>query len=345
MKKRILWPVLFFISGLSPVMAQIIPSSCEVPWVLNQEYDIDVKSLAVKWMEDTQSPDTVFVTIPQAIQDTIMSGIAAVFNSGHLAGDSIFDLYCVHDMAYRPVTLGYMIGISTSAPWIQNWTNMQTMTGVPLLDSLLTAYDFHITGYLQSLGIGIFTTSRLMNPFAVEDSLKWASPYIQYVEPDMLIGAGGVIQFETLGNIRKYTFTFEWNDCFDGCDNYHSWLFNVYPDCSVEYLGYLEGGVFGIEPLPAPINCNISTGLPQTGPPSLMLYPNPAGDRVYLNFDIMPGSLPLFTLTDLGGRMVSVPSGYDGSRFWLETSRLSPGMYFVRVVSKDRIFRGSFLKD
>jgi hypothetical protein len=58
------------------------------------------------------------------------------------------------------------------------------------------------------------------------------------------------------------TFYFEWSDCFDGCDNYRVWHFKVvFKIAAWTYLGFDDWGFFGVLlPLPAPLNCNISTG-------------------------------------------------------------------------------------
>ncbi|HRY31781.1 MAG TPA: T9SS type A sorting domain-containing protein [Bacteroidales bacterium] len=343
MKKSFLFTVLLLLAGApSLVFTQPIPSSCNVPWILQQEYELDVKGLAVKWMMQSGSPDTVYVSIPSWQQDEIMEGLAAVFNVNHPARDSVFDQYCVHDMAWQPVTHGLIIGVGATAPWIPAWQSLQTMTGLPALDTLLTKYQLQITNWFSFINAAVFQTPLLLNIYALEDSLKWASPHIQYAEPDLLIGAAGLITYDKTGNDRYYNFTFQWNDCFDGCDNWHTWMFRVTHDCAVEYLGFTEGGVFGIEPLPAPINCNITTGLRLLPAVKLAVYPNPASD--ILCIDWQEKFIEELTVVDPGGKTVCTIRNIMPGLIRIPVGQLPEGIYFLRIQSGNSMFTEKFIR-
>lgn len=61
---------------------------------------------------------------------------------------------------------------------------------------------------------------------------------IEYVELDYLIGGVGCIGYNIdFDGICFYEFCYEWNDCFDGCDNFYIWNFVVVLDCSVIFMG------------------------------------------------------------------------------------------------------------
>ncbi len=344
MKKFCLFIGLLALAGINaPGFSQPLPSSCNIPWILQQEYDLDVKGLAVKWILENNSPDTVFVTIPSWQQNEIMEGMAAVFNVNHPARDSVFDQYCVHDMAWQPVTQGMIIGVSASAPWISNWQNLQTMTGLPALDTLLQKYQIQITGWFNFINAGVFTTPLYLNIAALEDSLQWASSHIQYAEPDLLIGAAGQITYDKSGNDRFYDFSFQWNDCFDGCDNWHTWMFRVTQDCEVEYLGYNEGGFFGTEPLPAPINCNITTGLKPVPVVKLAVYPNPASDLLFI--DWQGGStIDELTVLDPSGRTVLTVRNIIPGSIRIPVGQLPDGIYLLRMQSGNSLVTEKFIR-
>lgn len=325
---------------------QPIPSSCLPPWALQQAYDHDVKNIAVKYMRDIQSPDTIYVTIPQSQQTPVMEGLAAVFNCAHPGRDSIFDMYCVHDLAYQPVTPGFIISINASAPWIQAWQNLQTLTGLPVLDSLLVKYDLHITSWFSFINAGVFSSSKLLNPFALEDSLQWASADILYLDPDMLIGAAGNIVYEKEGEIRKYTFYFQWSDCFDGCDNWHYWQYAVNTDCSVEYLGTGDWGFFGVEPLPAPINCNITTDFNSTEPAELeyTMYPNPSQNLLNIRFPArISGKVVCEFYTSAGDLCKSFVKEAT-AEFSVNIADLPEDVYLVRITDGKRVVTARFVK-
>jgi hypothetical protein len=130
--------------------------------------------------------------------------------------------------------------------------------------------------------MALLATDSLWNVYALIDSLE-AVPGVLWGEPNQLIGAPGRIIYNKVGNDRFYTFWFQWNDCFDGCDNAHAWKFKVYDDCSVEYLGFEDWGVFEILPLPEPVNCNLFSGFQKKMAFSgVYIYPNPVNDKLVI---------------------------------------------------------------
>lgn len=261
-----------------------IPSDCSIPEVLREAYDRDVKGLAIKRMQDQNSPDNASIEIPTTVQDSILEGMAAIFNlSNELPeADSVFNRYCVHDNANSPALFGFIIGVDTDSPIAQAWAQGTTLTGNAILDNLLTTYNFTLQSYI-SFGAGVLYTDQYLNLFALADSITASVPGISYGEPDYFIGGGGRINYSTdqAGN-RFYEFRYEWNDCFDGCDNFYSWFFTVDTDCSVTFTGTDEGGFFGIEDLPAPTDCQLTTGVENPGLfPDFQLFPNPTGKHLF----------------------------------------------------------------
>jgi len=272
--------LLFFVYGA--VTGQV-PSDCSVPSVLRTAYDRDVKGLVIKRMQTLNSDDQYLVTIPQAWQDSILEGMAAIFNLAESlpTADSVFNRYCVHDGAFSPAVYGFIIGVDPNSTYAQAWAAGQTLSGDPVLDTLLVRHGFTLTSYI-SFGAGVFYTDQLINLFALADSIVNNVPGIQYAEPDFLVGGAGHIEYTTdAADNRFYNFRYEWNDCFDGCDNYYSWQFSVGTDCSVTFLGTDQGGFFGIEPLPAPTNCMLTTPTREpTGVVDIRLFPNPASTAI-----------------------------------------------------------------
>lgn len=267
--------LLFF--GLFSLQAQV-SSDCSIPSLLRDIYDRDVKGLALKRMQAQDSPDNALIQIPEAVQDSIYEGMAAILNVRDqlTEADSVFNLYCVHDNFSSPAVYGMIIGVDTDSPMATAWENSNTLTGVPVLDTLLLDQGFVLQNYI-SFGAGVFYSDQIWNIAAIADSLVGTVAGIEYVEPDYLIGGAGRIGYNTdPDGTRFYEFRYEWNDCFDGCDNFYTWNFAVAPDCSVTFTGSSQGGVFGNEPLPEPANCLLFTDT-DTPPVAedLTLYPNP----------------------------------------------------------------------
>ncbi len=96
MKKSLL--IIVLVSLFNTAISQV-PSNCTVPPLLASEYHRDITQLAVQRLFELQSPDTVLVTVPQAYIDTISNGLAAILNATSIVErDSVFNLYCVHNL-------------------------------------------------------------------------------------------------------------------------------------------------------------------------------------------------------------------------------------------------------
>lgn len=85
----------------------------------------------------------------------------------------------------------------------------------------------------------------------------------------------------------------------------------------------------------------IITGKPGVAAASrFALYPNPASDRVSLEFDAPPGSTARAVFMDLSGRIMQTESFTCGAEKRnyreLETGSLSPGMYLLRLETENQ---------
>lgn len=335
--------LLILISGLRMSHGQPIPASCDPLPELVAQYTWDVRNLTLRRMWELNSPDTALVSIPLTWQDTILGGLAAIHNTFVLPErDSVFNLYCVHDMAATNlfITKEIMVFVDTTYPWTDAWQNLLTVTGNPEIDTLMTTYDLEVIEFYNfSFGnMALLSTDSLWNVYALIDSLEMI-PGVEYGEPNQLLGAAGRIIYSKTGNLRNYTFWFEWNDCFDGCDNAHAWNFRVYEDCTVEFLGTDDWGFFGILPLPEPINCNVQTGTPEneSGTEDYPIFPNPADDE--LNITGPPDKEVQVTIYDFTGKVIEQMNFMNTVK--LDFSRVRSGIYLLHFADKSGFSRFS----
>ena len=79
-------------------------------------------------------------------------------------------------------------------------------------------------------------------------------------------------------------------------------------------------------------------------PGSLMLYPNPVSDVLYIYDDI--GGECSYTISDMSGRILSTWTGYlKDHTYILDTGGFSPGIYvIVRKSASGRIASGKFVR-
>ncbi|MEL6658180.1 MAG: T9SS type A sorting domain-containing protein [Bacteroidota bacterium] len=327
---------LFFVLCYLTTSAQV-PSNCSVPEALRTFYDQDVKGLAMKRMQAQNSPDNALIEIPASVQDSIFEGLAAILNVMNELpqADSAFNLYCVHDVVNSPAVFGMIIGVDTNSPIAAAWQAGNTLTGNEILDTLLAQHNFSLQSYF-SFGAGVLYSDQIWNIFALADSISNSVPGIEYVEPDLLIGGAGQIGYNTDDNgDRFYEFRYEWNDCFDGCDNFYTWRFSVTPDCDVTFLGSDEGGVFGTQPLPDPVNCMLFTNTENVIPEhALQLYPNPGTDWFSWKNAPLEGSWQLYNST---GQLVR--SG-NWSQDQVDTPNLASGVYWLKLINPQGQFLG-----
>lgn len=324
--------LLYLFLGLT--LAAQVSSDCTIPDVLREAYDRDVKGLAIKYMQATNSPDNALIEIPQSLQDSILEGMAAILNASQemLQADSALNRYCVHDNANSPALYGFIIGVDTDSPIAQAWSEGNTLSGNAILDTLLLNYNFTFQNYF-SFGAAVFYTDQILNLLALADSITNSVPGILYGEPDHLIGGAGRIGYniDEPGN-RFYEFRYEWNDCFDGCDNFYSWSFQVTPACEVIFTGNDEGGAFGIEPLPTPLDCMLFTDTDNPkGKDQFLLFPNPGKDQ--LNWKNAPeqGSWTLYN--NLGQPVRAGTWSTAGP----DTHQLPAGLYWFRVFNESGV--------
>ena len=69
---------------------------CCLKQYLGEDYEIDVKHLALLRMEQFDVPQQEEVIIDQLWQDTIWEGLTAIFYSDSYGRDQVFDEYCLH---------------------------------------------------------------------------------------------------------------------------------------------------------------------------------------------------------------------------------------------------------
>lgn len=333
----------FFLFITAFTLSAQVPSDCTIPSVLRDIYDRDVKGLAIKRMQAQNSPDNALIAIPDAVQDSIYEGMAAILNvmDQVMEGDSVFNLYCVHDNWDSPAVFGMIIGVDSDSPMATAWESGTATTGIAAIDNLISDQGFVLQNYF-SFGAGVFYSNDIWNIFAIADSLTNSVEGVEYVEPDYLIGGAGRIGYNTdESGKRYYEFRHEWNDCFDGCDNFYTWNFVVDPDCLVTFTGSSQGGVFGNEPLPDPVNCLLFTSTDGITPEyPVTLYPNPAQDFIYWEATSQESQWQLYNSL---GQLIRTGD-------WQETevniSQLSTGTYWLILTDRSgkKIGQQAFVK-
>lgn len=314
-----------------------VPSTCDIPFNLLNEYERDIAQLATYRLFLTHSPDTSLVTIPQEHIDTIAQGLAAIINVSSIPErDSVFNLYCVRNFNGWPGPYGgFLVKVDTSYEWTQSWQELNTLTGNTFIDSILNNYNLTVSDfYYWSIGnYALLTVGSSWNMIALMDSISLVDGVIS-VEPNYIMGGAGLITYDYIGNSRYYNFTYEWQDCFDGCDAKKTWKFKVNSDCSVEYLGYdyscaLEQ--FGVicDPIPPPSNCNLFTAVEESPFQNFeyTIFPNPSNNKINIEMSKVINEIQV--LNTLGQTLLKLDYTKE-----IDISGFKPGVYIL-IISGD----------
>ena len=288
-------------------------------------------------MLEIKSPDTALIDIPQTDMDTIWHGLAAIFNAASIPErDSVFDIYCVHNLSYKTSVLSneLTVWVDTNYSWTSHWADMETVTGYGALDSLLTHYGYSIIQYFSGFDVAVLYSNQLLNTFAFCDSLETFDGIIQ-TESTAEGFDGSRIIYTMTGDEQFFDFTVAWGDCYAGCAYGYTWKFKVnFADCSAEYLGELTPP-YPQPPLPEPANCNI-TGLTEpvgNDAGAILIYPNPAGDYFQIE---LPGQYVNSGLTiemvNIVGSVICSTEMNNITRV-IDLNGLQAGLYLVRILN------------
>jgi hypothetical protein len=320
-----------------------VQSECTVPSELAYHWLPDIRHLALCRMYEIQSPDTVFVRIPAVHCDSVAEGMAAIVNARYVIpeADSVFNIYCIHNI-YGCVNSSYhyLVAVDTSYSWTESWQNMQTMTGNPLMDTMITRYSLTLVDfyYWSSSCVASLWTDSIWNMFALSDSLAlidgvmWSEPSSGNMDDDK-------IDYFVINGERFFDFSMEWGDCMAGCTSYYAWKFKVNPDCVVTYLGF-EANV--IDPFPSPVYCNFFSVIKDQDSPRVLIYPNPSSTKITVIIPEVNGNARI-AIFDVDGKNVLEQDNIEAETP-LDISALPRGVYFVRVKDERQVLITKLIK-
>ncbi len=338
MKRIILLLVIVVSSQI--IMAQS-QSNCNVPNVLRSNYDSDVKHLALKRVYDLGSTYKDSIKIPIKFQDTIWSGLAAIFNLTSLEErDSVFDNYCIHNQFSDYVFTDVYVHLDVSHSWTQNWKTLNTTTGVLALDKLISNYGFKVTYYSSTIKYAILTTKQTINAKPFCDSLQTFLG-ITFAEPKpTMYGAGDEIIYSKIGNDQFYDFVVGYGDCQSGCIAKHTFKFKV-NKCSVDYVGVFDKTSPSYS-IPDPINCEITAAakISKIIPEQIKIYPNPARNSIFIE-SLKNGKMEVLNLQ---GQLV-LSGALSQTTTEVNVTDLSKGVYFIKVTADKEVSIKKIMKD
>jgi len=317
-------------------LSQPIPSSCAVTPEIETFYQDAPDRLALRHILATNSAHQNEPAIHQTTIDTFMNALAAVYNVTNLpARDSVIDIYEVsinEDFTMQ----GFDITADSGSAWMENLQDFFMPSGLHLLDSLDVDFGFSVTDYDDFSWLStpipqhrvMFQSATNLNITAL-CSILVNDNQIESSDPapiNISLYSRDDIEGEIFPNYVKLSFT----KCFHlntGCIDQRTWVFHVYNDCSVEFVGS-----FGDPAWPVGLND------PEQGI-AINVYPNPSQNVI--NFDLPPGVFKASLYNSVGG-LVHQETTSSGQS--LDLGSLPKGSYFLQLDSDNYHYTSRIIK-
>jgi len=326
--KKITLLILCFV--ISTVCFAQIQSNCSPLPNLKTLYERDVEYLALKRMYAINSPDTVFISIPQPHLDTIWNGLAAIVNlQTQLEVDSVFKVYCIHDdVARRGTTI--KVYVNTDTPWTQAWQGMITHTGYGALDTLMNEFGFSVINFNYSTNYytrcAVIRTNKVINYRPLLRKLDSLKGVFTSVFDNFYIGINDQISY-TKDTSQRYQFSMGWSDCLSGCNNMKMWEYEV-EDCKVSLL-QTQLRMYAPD-YRDPTNCNLNVSVSTlVNTDKLQVFPNPASEYIIINSS-EKFSYQLYNLTG-----IKLQSGTASAGKKIMINDYPSGYYFLMCVTNN----------
>lgn len=313
---------------------QIVTSSCSAPDSIISIYNDDADRLALRKIHRNNLIYIDSVNIPQTHSDTILDALIAVYNAATLSErdtvTSIFEIHSFPDYVMNK----FSIAADSSLYWMKELKNGNLTTGNSTIDSAITKYGLRIVLYQVSPASSTHTVSfnskDNYNLLALTKTLDTISG-VQYVEPDGFFGDGNNILDSVYNDHVELIYSIGWGDCPSGCTGEHLWKFNVYFDCSVEF----------VESYGNPLNEGAGAPYPKTGiltnkTTDLSVYPNPTTDNLNIAFPT-PQKRQL-NIYNINGALVHSDNLFN-QLYQLTINTYPKGIYLLEIVEQDNVYR------
>ncbi|MCF8277456.1 MAG: T9SS type A sorting domain-containing protein [Flavobacteriales bacterium] len=334
--------VLFFILNTMSMVGftQIVQSDCSAPGYVEAFYKEDADQIT---LQTTYTPaPTIFfpspspslyayqnnqddVDIPEALSDTILSALIAVYNATSLPqADSVINIYNIHP--YETFTMSRLyLAADTTYPWAMNLWNEIAPTGQPFIDSLMVRYAMvsdsaYWLSNSSDLVVRLISDSNYNAPAL---SLVFELiPEVTYAEMIPALGDGDNITATINLDHVELIYSVGWGDCLAGCIQRRFWKFKVYYDCEVEFMES-----YGSSNPPYP---PLITSIPENSYNSPNAYPNPLESHIKLCNTPENAHYAIFNM--MGQELTRGNIDKDGI---IDLNFLSPGEFLLRMVSEE----------
>ncbi|MBK9593342.1 MAG: T9SS type A sorting domain-containing protein [Crocinitomicaceae bacterium] len=194
---------------------------------------------------------------------------------------------------------------------------------------MIDAHYLNLTYYnetvIHNYGIASFVSDSSYNIFALADAFL-AAPFVLGSGLNAFAMDGNDITCIINSDHIELTYSHGWGDCMSGCIDKRFWVFKVYYDCSVEFVGSYGDVIYYM---------NVNEDNEQEN----LVYPNPFSDHIQVNgFDLNA----TYTITNISGQVVS--SGLIENQRIDDLNSLPNGTYLFTITSENGVITKTVVK-
>ena len=236
MKSIILLTGLFLVNY---TYSQKIKSSCVANDSITSIYRDDADRLTVKRFYRIDSKFADSILIPKQISDTVLRALIAVYNATSLpARDTVINKLNIHTLSDIAINM-FNIDADSNLGWVKNLRSGIIPCGNTRIDSLITPYNFKLLSFRQTYPSYVYRiTMKSDSNYNINELTKRMKRVPEVISSSSVFwyGDGNRIIDSIYSDHVELIYSFGWGDCPSGCINRRYWKFNVYFDCSVEFI-------------------------------------------------------------------------------------------------------------
>lgn len=219
---------------------QPVHSSCTAADSILARYQDDADRLTLRKIYRQGSTYMDSILIAQSHVDIVLNALIAVYNATTLpARDSVISIFDIHAFP-EPILNGFNVAADSTLPWMQQLKLGNIPTGYAAIDNVIATYNLSMQSYL-TFGNSypwhnvVFISDNNYNFLPLTADLA-TIPGVYASEPNVSVGDGDNISDSIYSDHVELIYSRGWGDCPSGCTARRFWKFNVYFDCSVEYV-------------------------------------------------------------------------------------------------------------
>lgn len=310
------------------VKSQVVPSNCTAPDSIVDRYREDATLLTLRRIYLNEDSHMDSVIIPVNYIDTVLNAMIAVYNATSIPErDTVIDILDIsplHDLGLHMFTISADSGLV----WMNQLEVNNLNTGFTLLDNIITDYNFSQYGYYDWpwwYHSSTFVTTDIYNINAIIEPLS-SSPQVYDIFPDFNMFDGSDMLHIIHADHVELRYMYRWGDCPSGCMYQRTWVFNVYFDCSVEFVESYNGQ--------AP-----DASLSIINLDNVTFGPNPTSESIKVNG--IEGQYDFNILDPLGKVLLSNTNNGTES---IDLSTLSMGTYFLQIMKESANLQRKIIK-